>query len=143
MGYVAFDGTLWNKHHHLDLCPFSTLVSAPLSTRLSTPLSASTLTMTANNTFYRYAQVRLTLLVLLLCVGVINRADAVDPKPYPLTTCIVSGDKIDPNVQPIVHKNQQVRFCCKGCIKKFEACPDKFMVRLQGTDAGGGNKPKP
>ena len=87
--------------------------------------------MTANNTFYRYAQVRLTLLVLLLCVGVINRADAVDPKPYPLTTCIVSGDKIDPNVQPIVHKNQQVRFCCKDCVKDFNKDPEKYLKRLK------------
>jgi hypothetical protein len=99
--------------------------------------------MTTNSPHYRNAPVWLTVLVLLLWAGVIHRVDAAEPKPYPLTTCIVSGDKIDPNVPATVHNNQQVRFCCKGCIKKFEACPDKFMVRLQGTDTGTGNKPKP
>jgi hypothetical protein len=61
---------------------------------------------------------------------------AAEAKPYPLATCIVSGDKIDPQVQTVVHNNQQVRFCCKGCVKKFQANPDKYMVRLQGAEAG-------
>jgi hypothetical protein len=65
---------------------------------------------------------------------VFSTLSAADTKPYPLSTCIVSGDKVDPNVTPIVHNGQQVRFCCKGCIKKFNGCPDKYMVRLQGTD---------
>ncbi len=76
------------------------------------------------------------LCIVILCgVSFIGSASASDPKPYPLATCIVSGDKIDPKVPPIVHNNQQVKFCCKGCIKKFNACPDKYMVRLQGADA--------
>ncbi len=130
MGYAALDGKLWNRGDHSDLCNFSRLLSPSLP-------------MTTNAPLYRNTSIWLTLLVLLIWAGVITGVNAGEPKPYPLTTCIVSGDKIDPNVQPTVHKNQQVRFCCKGCIKKFEACPDKFMVRLQGTETGTGNKPKP
>jgi hypothetical protein len=99
--------------------------------------------MTANNTLYRCASSSLTFVVILLLVGLVNMTNAADPKPYPLTTCIVSGDKIDPELPSIVHNNQQVRFCCKACVKKFQANPDKFMVRLQGADAGNGKDPKP
>lgn len=47
---------------------------------------------------------------------------AAAAKPYPLTTCIVSGEKLGemgPEV-PKVYDGQEVKFCCKGCIKKFE-----------------------
>lgn len=47
---------------------------------------------------------------------------AVAVKAYPLTTCIVTGEKLGsmgPEV-PKVYVGQEVKFCCKGCIKKFE-----------------------
>jgi hypothetical protein len=84
-------------------------------------------------TFMRYTCS--ALLMLFFCTTTLMSADV---KPYPLATCIVSGDKIDPQIQVVVHNNQQVRFCCKACIKKFQANPDKYMVRLQGADAGNG-----
>ena len=43
-------------------------------------------------------------------------------KAYPLTTCIITGEKLGsmgPEV-PKVYDGQEVKFCCKGCIKKFE-----------------------
>ncbi len=50
--------------------------------------------------------------------------------PYPLATCIVSGDKIDPTVPAMVHNGQQVKFCCKACVKKFQAAPEKYLIKL-------------
>lgn len=54
-------------------------------------------------------------------------------KPYPLDTCIVSdnelgsmGDAISYN-----HNGQEVKFCCKPCIKKFEKDPEKFLKKLK------------
>ena len=67
-------------------------------------------------------------LMLVGCASV--SAWAEDVKPYPLETCIVAGDKIDPAIPPIVYKGQQVKFCCKGCVKKFNANPDKYMTKL-------------
>jgi YHS domain-containing protein len=68
------------------------------------------------------------LLVLLLIVPATS--SAADVKPYPLATCIVSGDKIDPSVPAVVHNGQQVKFCCKSCVKKFQGNPEKYLIKL-------------
>lgn len=52
---------------------------------------------------------------------------------YPLTTCPISGDKLGGDMgEPvdIVYKNRLVRLCCKMCIKKFRANPDKVIAEL-------------
>jgi len=54
-------------------------------------------------------------------------------KPYPLENCVVSNDKIDPQVPPLVYNGQEYRFCCRGCIKKFNRDPDKYAARLLAT----------
>lgn len=53
-------------------------------------------------------------------------------KPYPLTTCIVSDNKLG-SMGPIVtkvYKDQEVKFCCKPCVAEFEAEPAKFLAKL-------------
>jgi YHS domain-containing protein len=69
------------------------------------------------------------LLLCLLLVAPLGLS-ATDVKPYPLTTCIVSGDKLDPSVPAVVHNGQQVKFCCKSCVKKFQANPAKYLIKL-------------
>lgn len=43
-------------------------------------------------------------------------------EPYPMDTCVVSGQKLGSMGDPIVmtHEGREVRFCCAGCIKRFE-----------------------
>ncbi|HEX7260313.1 MAG TPA: hypothetical protein VF258_00700, partial [Luteolibacter sp.] len=43
-------------------------------------------------------------------------------KPYLLDTCLVSGEKLGEMGKPyeIVHQGQQLKFCCKSCLPKFE-----------------------
>jgi hypothetical protein len=43
--------------------------------------------------------------------------------PYPLDVCIVSDAKLGSMGDPVVktYDGREVRFCCAGCIKKFEA----------------------
>jgi len=55
-------------------------------------------------------------------------------KPYPLTTCVVSGEKLDEMDKPMgfVIKGQEVRLCCKKCRKKFDKDPDGFLKKLNG-----------
>ncbi len=67
--------------------------------------------------------------VLTVFVG----ACASAGKPYLLDTCIVSdnelgsmGDAISYN-----HNGQQVKFCCKPCIKKFKKDPEKFLKKIK------------
>lgn len=55
------------------------------------------------------------------------------PKPYPMEVCVVSGEKLGEMGEPFVieHQGQQVKFCCKGCKKDFDADPKKFMTKIE------------
>ncbi len=52
--------------------------------------------------------------------------------PYPLTICIVSGDKLGVMGPAVVqqYKGEEVQFCCKDCVKDFQKDPEKYMSRL-------------
>jgi YHS domain-containing protein len=53
-------------------------------------------------------------------------------KAYPLTTCIITGEKLGsmgPEV-PKVYDGQEVKFCCKGCIKKFEKDSAGYVKKI-------------
>lgn len=64
-------------------------------------------------------------------------ADGV--KPYPLTTCVVSGEKLGEMGKPqqLVYQGQEMKFCCKDCVKDFQADPDKYLKKL----AAAGSQP--
>ena len=51
---------------------------------------------------------------------------------YPIDTCVVAGGKLGSMGEPveIVAGTQLVRFCCKGCLPKFEDAPQKFLSKL-------------
>lgn len=91
------------------------------------------------------------------CVGTFEK----DPKPtldrldkavierqgktYPLQTCVVSGEELGSMGEPIdkVYNNHLVRFCCKSCIKKFEAEPAKYLGTLDDAWKAAGGVPQP
>ncbi len=63
---------------------------------------------------------------------------------YPMTTCVVSGDKLEAGDMgpPInyIHKeagkpDRLVRLCCKGCIKKFNKEPAKYLKMIDDAAA--------
>ena len=57
-------------------------------------------------------------------------------KPYPLEKCVVSDEKLgemgDPYV--FVHEGQEIKLCCKSCLKDFKKEPAKFMKKLEKAD---------
>jgi hypothetical protein len=61
-------------------------------------------------------------------------AAAVEPnaKPYPLKTCVVSGEELGKMGEPFrfVHKGQEIKLCCKGCEKDFNKEPEKFLQKI-------------
>lgn len=59
-------------------------------------------------------------------------AKAADVKPYPLKTCLVSGNDLDSMGGEIVkvYDGQQIKFCCKPCVKKFENNKAKYLAKL-------------
>jgi hypothetical protein len=55
-------------------------------------------------------------------------------KSYPPANCPVSGAKLGEMGKPTDYlyrnsgaKPELVRFCCPGCIAKFDAAPDKYL----------------
>ncbi len=56
---------------------------------------------------------------------------------YPLTICVVSGDKLGQMGQPpaLNYEGTEVRFCCKDCIKDFNKDPQKYLKRLNDAKA--------
>ena len=57
------------------------------------------------------------------------------PKPYPLDKCIVSDEKLDSMGKPYVftHEGQEIKMCCKSCLKDFNKDPKKFLKKLDGA----------
>ncbi len=53
-------------------------------------------------------------------------------KPYPKDTCVVTGNKLGSMGDPVtlVHGDQEMKFCCNPCVKKFKANPDKYLAQL-------------
>ena len=53
-------------------------------------------------------------------------------KPYPLDTCVVSGEKLGEHGKPyvFVHDGQEVKLCCKDCLADFNKDPQKYMARI-------------
>jgi hypothetical protein len=68
-------------------------------------------------------------------------ASTMKPTPYPLKTCVVSGEKLGEMGEPIVFVytnkdvNQEIKFCCPMCKPKFLAAPDKYMKTIQDAEA--------
>ena len=77
----------------------------------------------------------LTAAALLALPGLARAADKKDaPKPYPLDKCLVSGEKIgaDKDMKPHVFTvdGQEVKLCCKSCLKDFNKEKAKYMAQI-------------
>ena len=62
-------------------------------------------------------------------------ADA-KPKPYTLTTCVVSDEKLGEMGEPVVHayRGREIKFCCEGCMKDFNKEPAKFIKKIEAAE---------
>jgi hypothetical protein len=61
---------------------------------------------------------------------------------YPLKTCVVTGEKLGGMGDAVnyIYNDRLVKFCCKGCIKKFEADPAKYLALIDAAAKGGAKK---
>lgn len=92
---------------------------------------------------------RLLLLTSLLAGTAAFAADAKQPAApakakadYPLTTCVVSDEKLGGMGDPVeyIHKetgkpDRTVLFCCKDCIGDFQKEPAKYLKKLDDAAA--------
>lgn len=86
--------------------------------------------------------------------GMVMPADSTQAvAAYPLTNCVVSGDKLeDGDMGPPINyvfkqegkPDRLVRLCCKGCVKDFNKNPEKFLKMIDDAAAAKakGEKPK-
>ncbi len=49
---------------------------------------------------------------------------------YPLSTCVISGDKLGGKPVDVVVGNRLVRFCCAGCQDDFNKNPAKYLKMI-------------
>ncbi|MCP5537704.1 MAG: hypothetical protein H7A51_15905 [Akkermansiaceae bacterium] len=54
-------------------------------------------------------------------------------KPYPLDTCIVSGEELGSMGEPhvFVHEGQEIKMFCDKCVPKFDKNPAKYLALLK------------
>src|SRR2546426_349794 len=58
-------------------------------------------------------------------------------KPYPLKTCVVSGEKLGEMGKPFVyeHEGREIKFCCKDCLKDFNKDTAKYIKKIEEAEA--------
>jgi YHS domain-containing protein len=98
--------------------------------KTNTNLNTSTEMKTTLRTFLTTALLGLTLAAYTAPETAFAAEKA---KPYPLAKCLVSGNDLDSMGGPItkVYNGQEIKFCCKPCIKKFEANQAKYLAKLK------------
>jgi hypothetical protein len=71
-----------------------------------------------------------------------DKKDDKGNKPYPLETCVVSGEKLGGMGKEYVftHEGQEVKLCCKSCLKDFKKDPAKYMKKIQEAEAKAKDK---
>lgn len=60
------------------------------------------------------------------------------PKPYEISTCVVSGEKLgEGDMKPYTHvqAGQEIKFCCKSCLKDFQKDVPGFLKKLKEETA--------
>ena|ERR1019366_9965089 len=57
-------------------------------------------------------------------------------KPDQLTNCPVSGETLGKMGKPFgfIYKAQEVKLCCKGCMKDFDREPTKYISKIRAAD---------
>jgi hypothetical protein len=83
--------------------------------------------------------IAISMLVPFLAAPFAGRAEdkPAKAKPYPLTTCVVSGEKLgDGDMKPytFTEDGQEVKLCCKSCLKKFNADKAKYMAKIKEAE---------
>ena len=85
-------------------------------------------------------QILTAVLLTGLAAGVLSAFAADKPadkkaKPYPLKTCIVTDEEInekgDMKPHVFVHEGQEIKLCCKSCLKDFNKEPAKYLKKIK------------
>lgn len=73
------------------------------------------------------------LMLTSACAIAAEGGEAKKVKLYPLEICLVTGEKLGGMGKPVVinHEGQEIKFCCKGCVKSFTKEPAKYLKKME------------
>lgn len=74
---------------------------------------------------------------LAVIAGITACAEAKG-RPYPLKTCVVSDEKLGGDMgEPyvFVHQGQEIKLCCKSCLKDFNKDTAKYLKKIADAPA--------
>lgn len=78
----------------------------------------------------------------IVLVAALVLSACVSPKsgtvvPYPLDLCAVTGNRLGSmgNIITKIYGDREIKFCCRPCVKEFEADPDTFLEELDALAA--------
>ena len=65
-----------------------------------------------------------------------EKAKSEKVKSYPLEKCVVSDEKLGSMGKPYVftNENQEVKLCCKDCLKEFKKEKAKYMAKIEKAE---------
>ena len=71
-------------------------------------------------------------ILTLAAVSALLASAAFAAKKYPLDYCLVTDNELGSMGKVItkVYDGQEIKFCCKPCVKKFEKNPAKYLAKL-------------
>ena len=81
----------------------------------------------------------------MTAVRTVRADDAPTGKPaekHPVNVCIVSGEHLQPGeivtyaYQEPGHPDRVLRFCCRKCLARFKADPDRYLKNLNQLETG-------
>ena len=79
---------------------------------------------------------RALLLLALVCASGCLATDkkAAQPKPYVLTMCLVSDEKLAKGDPTFLYKGREIKVCCEGCVKDFQKEPEKYLKLIEAAE---------
>lgn len=71
--------------------------------------------------------------IFLASCAATGSSSAAGVKSYTKSTCLVTDNKLGSMGSPVtkVYDGQEVKFCCKPCVAKFEKNPQKYLAKIQ------------
>ena len=89
----------------------------------------------------------LTLVLILAGSSLYAAEPAAKAKPFPesIKTCLISGEKLGAMGKPyvFVYEGQEVKLCCKNCLKDFNKEPAKHIAKINEAAAVPAPVPTP
>ncbi len=69
-----------------------------------------------------------TILAILIAATAVTFTPKLAAAIFPVKMCIVSGEELGDDPVGVAYKGRNIGLCCKSCVKKFNANPEKYVA---------------